>query len=81
MAISKEKMRAILAQFVLVIGRPNDCDSFYWDRLTDSWTSLMSDYSEEEVLAAARPLALKLRRFPVPADFAEQIESTRSVAA
>ena len=82
MPISKEKMSAILARFTLIFGRPTDIrDSFDWEQLTDAWTSLLSDYSEEEVLAAARPLALKLKRLPLPADFAEQIESTRSVAA
>lgn len=82
MAISQGQMSAILARFTLIFGRPTNIrDSFDWEQLTDAWTGLLSDYSEENVVAAARPLALKLKRFPLPADFAEQIESTRSVAA
>ncbi len=80
MAISIERTKGILAQFAVLFPMHQEArDAF--EILPQVWASLMSDFNEEDVIAAARSLALKLKRFPVPADFAEQIESMKTTAA
>lgn len=77
MAISIEQMKGLLARFTLLFPVHQEArDAF--PILPEIWAGLMSNFSEDEVIAAARQLALKLRRFPVPADFVEQIESALS---
>ena len=77
MAISKERMGGILAPFVLLFGA-NDILSTHLDDAAELWASLLRNFNEDELIAAVRPLALKLKRFPVPADFVEQIEAARN---
>lgn len=83
MAVSKEKMGSILTQFTLLFGMPEAAcaGQSVWEDAVGLWTSLMRDFDEGEVMTAARAVALKLKRFPVPADFVEQIEATRNIEA
>ena len=80
MAVSIEQMKGILVRFALLFP-VHEAARDAFPILPELWVDLMSDFSEDEVLSAARSLALKLKRFPVPADFAEQIESTKTTAA
>ena len=80
MAISIERTKGILAQFAVLFPMHQDAREAF-KILPEVWANLLSDFSEDEVLTAARALALKLKRFPFPADFVEQIESTKTTAA
>lgn len=79
MSITEEKVGAILARFSLLFPLHEGAKSS-WPVLVEIWAGLLRDFSEDEVNAAARQLALKLKRFPVPADFVEQIEAARNAA-
>ncbi len=69
MAISKERIGLILSRFSLLFPAPvvgaNQGD------VLDVWFNLFADTEEAPFIAAARALALSLRRFPCPADFVD----------
>lgn len=77
MSISNELMGGLLGRFALLFPLHEEAKSNF-AILPEIWVNLLSDFSENEVLAAARALALKLKRFPIPADFVEQIKTSRA---
>ena len=70
MAVSKKLIEGVLARTALLFEQHQDARENFADTV-DCWTGLMVDLTDEQFSAAARHLALTLRRFPVPADFIE----------
>lgn len=73
MKISQEQIGSILhlfsLQFPLPFSNPAHQDDFLY-----SWNRLFRDCDETAFKDAARSLMLSLKRFPCPADFAEQMK-------
>lgn len=71
MSVSKERIELILGRFSMLFPLPVEHVS--QGDLVGLWHGLFCDADEAGFNAAARALALTLRRFPFPADFAEKL--------
>lgn len=78
MAISKERIEAILGRFSLLFPVPNAQASSA--DVVDVWHGLFGDADSSLFDAAARSLVLTLRRFPCPADFVALMPKTENEA-
>lgn len=79
MLITKERIGLILERFSMFFALPSpEVDR---TELVNVWARLFSDCEGEPFDIAARALALKLRRFPVPADFVEEMAQTNASKA
>ena len=71
MSIPKERIQSILGQFSLLFPPPVEgADS---DAVVGLWVRLFHEYDLIQFNAASWALALKLKRFPFPADFVEEM--------
>lgn len=73
MNISKERIELTLLTFSRIFPAPFTSKTEF-DDIAGLWMRLFSDCDEKEFKSAVRPLMLSLKRFPFPADFAEQMK-------
>lgn len=79
MAVSKKLIEGVLARTALLFEHHQYAREYFADTV-ECWAALMVDLTDEQFSAAARHLALTLRRFPVPADFIEAARPAQQVA-
>ena len=71
MLISKKRIELILARFCVLFPLP--VDGVDPDALPEVWFNVLGGCDEAAFDAAALALARRLKRFPFPADFVEQM--------
>ena len=76
MLISKDRIGLILARFSIVFTPP--CPADQHDELAGIWHKVFDDASEHSFNVAALALLKRLKRFPHPADFVEELERMKS---
>ena len=72
MAIPIERLEAVISRFAAVYARPTDATRA---ELADIWSKALSDFDEDEVIAACGRLMKTLTRFPFPADVINEIKA------
>ena len=73
MTVSNDFVRALLGRFAEIFPPPTHSRNF--DAVVEIWEAALAEFTKEQVSQASIRLVKKLKRYPYPADVAEEILS------
>jgi hypothetical protein len=75
MAISPEKMKALLGRFAVVFPLPTQAHA---DDFISVWAGALKDFDESEITSACERVLISRRQFPAIADVVDEIRAAQA---